>query len=58
MEKSQGTIYKQFGYILICSERGPCPCGYRHWVDGKVYDFVFHLDARAPQTAIGFNLGG
>jgi len=21
--------------------RGPCPCGYRHWCDGKEYDFVF-----------------
>lgn len=39
------------------TEKGPCPCGYRHWVDGKVYDFVFHLDARRPETAIGFNLG-
>jgi hypothetical protein len=34
-------------------EKGPCQCGYRHWVDGVIYDFVFGLQGEA----IGFNLG-
>jgi len=23
------------------ANRGPCPCGFRHWCEGKEYDFVF-----------------
>jgi hypothetical protein len=34
-------------------EKGPCKCGYRHWVDGGIYDFVFGLQGES----IGFNLG-
>jgi hypothetical protein len=34
-------------------EKGPCKCGYRHWVDGVIYDFVFGLQGES----IGFNLG-
>jgi len=35
------------------NEKGPCKCGYRHWVNGQVYDFVFGLQGES----IGFNLG-
>lgn len=35
--------------------RGPCKCGYKHWVDGKEFDFAFkwaNFDG-----FMGFNLG-
>jgi len=34
--------------------RGPCPCGYRHWCDGKEYDFVFQWPG--INALGGFNL--
>jgi len=33
--------------------RGPCNCGYKHWLDGVEYDFVFHLNI----GPIGYNAG-
>lgn len=42
-----------FSIFLFFSEGGPCKCGFRHWVNGEIYDFVFGLQGEA----IGFNLG-
>ncbi|KAL6045452.1 NSFL1 cofactor p47, variant 2 [Balamuthia mandrillaris] len=35
--------------------KGPCPCGYRHWLDGQEYDHVFLLETDNGPTFLGFN---
>lgn len=36
------------------TSRGPCPCGFRHWCEGKEYDFVFQWPG--INVLAGFNL--
>jgi len=36
------------------NSRGPCPCGFRHWCEGKEYDFVFQWPG--INALAGFNL--
>ena len=39
--------------------QGPCECGYRHWCDGKEYDFVFQINLpNLPSGHLPFDLGG
>jgi len=36
--------------------RGPCRCGYKHWVDGKEYDFVFKWATSSGPRHLGVNV--
>jgi len=35
--------------------KGPCNCGYKHWLDGVEYDFVFHLNIGPIGYSVGDN---
>lgn len=39
---------------------GPCNCGYKHWCDGKEYDYVFRLPnpEKGVMVDLGVNHGG
>jgi len=34
---------------------GPCACGYKHYLEGKEYDYVFQIGTSAGPKKIGYN---
>ena len=38
--------------------KGPCKCGYKHWLEGKEYDYVFQIETTKGGLILGFNANG
>lgn len=43
--------------FIILANKGPCNCGYKHWLKAKEFDFVFLLNTGANgKQYVGYNL--
>ncbi len=42
----------------LSPSRGPCACGYRHWFEGREYDFVFDIRTTKGPLKLAVNANG
>jgi hypothetical protein len=44
--------------VPFIDNTGPCECGYKHYLDGEEYDYVFQIPTYKGMKLIGYNMDG